>query len=57
MKDLKNMLDDCNPGYKSFQKICNIVELEQPLKLALCLLCKRKKDSTIHNISMVDEVA
>jgi len=57
VKDLKNMLDDCNPGYKSFQKICNIVELEQPLKLALCLLCKRKKDSTIHNISMVDEVA
>lgn len=51
------MLDQCNPLCKSFRKIRDLVDKGSPPKMALRLFRKREKDSRMHNLPTVDEVA
>jgi len=51
------MLDEFNPLCKSFRKIRDMVEQGSPPKMTLRLFRKREKDSRMHNLPTVDEVA
>jgi hypothetical protein len=57
VEDLKIMLDEFNPLCKSFRKIRDLVEHGSPPKMALRLFRKREKDTRMHSLPTVDEVA
>ncbi|MCH79313.1 ATP-dependent DNA helicase PIF1 [Trifolium medium] len=57
VRDLKSMLDHCNPLAKSFRKVRDLVESGNCLRLSLRLFRKRSQDSRMHNTPMADEVA
>jgi hypothetical protein len=57
VKDLKDMIDNFNPLAKGFRKVRDAFESGQRTNLTLRLYRKRYKDSRMHNIPTVDEVA
>jgi hypothetical protein len=57
VKDLKEMIDHCNPLAKGFRKVRDAFESGQCANLSLRLYRNRYKDSRMHNIPTVDEVA
>ncbi|CAJ2678283.1 unnamed protein product, partial [Trifolium pratense] len=57
VKDLKEMIDYCNPLAKSFRKVRDAIQSGTTHNLSLRLYRKRTNDSRMHNIPTVDEVA
>ncbi|XP_045800265.1 uncharacterized protein LOC123894338 [Trifolium pratense] len=57
VKDLKEMIDYCNPLAKSFRKVRDAIQSCDTHALSLRLYRKRSADSRMHNIPTVDEVA
>jgi hypothetical protein len=57
VKDLQDMIDDCNPLAKSFRMVRDALDSENQQHLTLRLYRKRSNDSRMHNLPTVDEVA
>ncbi|GAU48565.1 hypothetical protein TSUD_302440 [Trifolium subterraneum] len=57
VKDLKEMIDYCNPLAKSFRNVRDAIQADTTENLSLRLYRKRSNDSRMHNIPTVDEVA
>ncbi|WJX27992.1 hypothetical protein P8452_16762 [Trifolium repens] len=57
VKDLQDMVYNCNPLAKAYRKVKDAIQSGNECKLSLRLYRNREKDSRMHNIPTADEVA